>query len=173
MASSGSLSTVNQLLGENIPSDIRLILEKSGFDTILSLQNIKESDITDIEAYVNTDLSILRETTYKNEARFKFRPGHKTFLVALPHRINVSLEKKQQSELSQQSEVSTECEKYTYVFRDLLSVANQNSGRAPNGVRYSVCSRGFSTQFYINAGKKSYETLAANMPMPAASTVCK
>lgn len=70
-------------LKENIPKDIELILQRSGFDSKLALQSIDEEVIAEIEQYANEDRSILANTSYENTAIFKFKPGHKLFLLNL------------------------------------------------------------------------------------------
>lgn len=75
------------LLDGDFPDDIMRILDACSFDSELSLQSINSETISDIEEYVNDNLSILSETSYKNINYFKFKPNHKAFLLSLSDRI--------------------------------------------------------------------------------------
>lgn len=158
---------LNQLLGENIPQDISKILAKSGYDTIWSLKNINENDILNIEEYINEQPSILKGTTYENIQKFKFKPGHKKFLLELPNLI------KKYNEEQHNKYGTKHCSNFAYVFKELIDVAIANSEKEPNGVRYSECIRYFATYIYLHCGKKCYETLCANLPLPKANTIRK
>lgn len=159
--------SLNKILGEETPDDIKLILEKSGFDTILSLEKIDENAISEIEEYFNGDPSMLKGTSYENTKHFKLKPGHKKFLIGLPSRVKY---------FRKQIHPENDSNKYSdfaFIFKELIDVAVANSGKEPNGVRYSDHIRYFATYIYLHCGRKCYETLCANLPLPKTSTICK
>lgn len=86
MCAKRTFTKVEQLLREKIPGGLELILENAGYDTLNSLSSITEEDITEIENYTNKDKDILKKTTYPipENGIFKFKPGHKKFLINIP-----------------------------------------------------------------------------------------
>lgn len=52
-------SSFEKYLGKVIPECIKKILSETGFDDDLALENLKETDIKDIEHYVNEHLPTL------------------------------------------------------------------------------------------------------------------
>lgn len=57
--SSEMWSSFEKYLGKVIPECIKKILSETGFDDDLALENLKETDIKDIEHYVNEHLPTL------------------------------------------------------------------------------------------------------------------
>lgn len=80
-------SEIENLINEKIPTDIKLILEECAFDTELSLLALDDKVVSDIESHVNSDRELLRNTSYENVNHFKFKPGHKIFLLQMPNYI--------------------------------------------------------------------------------------
>lgn len=75
-------------LKEKIPTDIVQIFLECGFDSELSFFSVApETIIIDIEQYANEDLSILKNTSYEGAKYFKFKPGHKSFILNFPNRL--------------------------------------------------------------------------------------
>lgn len=154
-------------LGEEIPNDILIILENSGFDSLFLLETIDENDLSEIEEYFKCNPSKLKGTTYEKMSDFKLKPGHRKFMLGLPKRIEKINEKKHtENAVAKHSD-------FAYIFKELIDVAASNSGKDPHGVRYTDLIRFFATYIYLHCGKQCYETLCANLPLPKASTVCK
>lgn len=81
-------------LGEEIPNDILIILENSGFDSLFLLETIDENDLSEIEEYFKCNPSKLKGTKYEKMSDFKLKPGHRKFMLGLPKRIEKINEKK-------------------------------------------------------------------------------
>lgn len=153
-------------LKDKIPNDIELILHRTGFDSKLALLSIDESVIVEIEKHANEDRSVLSETSYENIKHFKFKPGHKIFL------LNLS---KQEILWSDADEKISDYEKsdFSFMLRKFIQTAESNSGKHPKGRRFDETIRSFSTYIYLMCGRACYETLSANFPIPQATTICK
>lgn len=81
---------IERILGQKFPKDIKKFLLSAGYDTASIISIITTEDIKIIENFVNSDLSILNDTTYKvpeNGSQFKLKPGHKQFITKLPQII--------------------------------------------------------------------------------------
>lgn len=167
MSKADPLLFLNNLLGEKVPNDILILLENSGFDSLLSLEKIDAKDVSEIEEYFKCNPSKLKGTSYENMSPFKLLPGHKKFVLGLPSRIK-NIRQKVRPE-----EAITECSDFAFVFKELIDVATSNSGKDPHGVRYTDVIRYFATYIYLHCGKQCYETLCANLPLPKASTACE
>lgn len=150
---------------DKVPNDIELILQRNGFDTKLALQSIDESVIEEIEKQGNEDRSILANTSYENVKNFKFKPGHKIFL------LNLSKEVILWSETDEK--ISYDTSTFSFMLRKFIQTAENNFGKHPNGYRYDEAIQSFSTYIYLMCGKACYETLSANLPIPKANTICE
>lgn len=150
---------------DKIPNDIELILQRSGFDSKLALQSIDESVIVEIENQGNEDRSILANTSYENTENFKFKPGHKVFLL--------NLSKEVISWKENDDKIVHDTSAFSFMLRKFIETAEKNFGKLPNGHRYDEANQSFSTYIYLMCGKACYETLSANLPIPKASTICK
>lgn len=76
--------------GMEFPEIIRFVLEETGYDNLLCLQNITEEDIAVIEKHINLEcnwpdcINELETTTaYKRQPQFKLLPGHKGLLLKI------------------------------------------------------------------------------------------
>lgn len=126
-----------------------------GFDSELSFSSVApETIISEIEQYVNENLSILKNTSYEGVEYFKFKPGHKSFILNFPNRLK---EVKCEGIQSKTSDFSC-------ILRTYIETAEANFGKDPKGFRYSETNRYFSTFIYLMCGKSCYETLSANLP---------
>lgn len=148
---------------EKIPNDINKILSACGFDSESSFWSITQGTIDDIEEFVNEDLSILANTSYEGVHNFKLKPGHKSFILNIPNRINHLKEKK--------NDVPCTMSNFSQIVRTFIETAEANFGKHPNGFRYSQTNRDFSTFIYLMCGRACYDALSANLPMPQASTI--
>lgn len=155
-------------MNEKFPFDIKHILEESGFDTELSLLAINNEIIADIERHVNNNREILKETSYQNVLTFKFKPGHKAFIVQLPSLIE-HLRDSNPEEVIKFSEKT----EFSLILRTFIQTAESNGGKHPKAYRYNETNRYFSTFIYLLCGKACYETLSANLPIPTSNTIRK
>lgn len=122
---------------------------------------INNETITEIENYVNDNLTALENTSYQDVNVFKFKPGHKSYLLQLPNQIEMLRES--QSKDSLQFKMCN----FSQILKTFIETAESNFGRKPNGFRYNDINRNFSTFIYLLCGRACYETLCANLPIPS------
>lgn len=79
---------IEKLISGKIPEGIEKILSDTGFDLESTILLIKEDSIESIETYLKQNVQILVDTPYanftENNRDFKFKPGHKAFILNLP-----------------------------------------------------------------------------------------
>lgn len=148
---------------EKIPTDIVKILSACAFDSELSFWSITSETIDDIENFVNEDISVLENTSYEGVHNFNLKPGHKSFILNLPNRMNYLKEKK--------IDVPCTISGFSQILRTFIETAEANFGKHPNGFRYGQTNRHFSTFIYLMCGRACYDALCANLPIPQASTI--
>lgn len=82
---------IEKKTGKKFPKDLEKILLNAGYDSTIVLSIITEKDIEIIENFVNGDLTILNNSSYKSSEEnfcFKFKPGHKQLILNLPNLVN-------------------------------------------------------------------------------------
>lgn len=151
---------------ETSPFDVINVLERSGFDTKIALLNINNEAINEIEQYVCENQSILDSTSLQKDGNFRFKPGHRRFLLELPTQIQKMTEEEDQHSLH-----VTHTTDFSYILNMLINTAKFNSNKEPKGHRYEETIRYFATYIYIMCGKSCYDTLSANLPIPKAQTI--
>lgn len=186
-----------------IPKCVKQILIRCGFDNLMSIEALCESDIDNIENYVNKKLcgafnfECCHSTTYLEDiknGRFEFVPGHKSLILNLKKEITSAktLQVLPQSDLESNFWVELEdiierVKKVTKglakgeqiepalsnILSEFIKTAITNSNKTKNQYRYSDIIQDFATYIYILSGRHCYEVISANLPMPAATTVCK
>lgn len=67
----------------NIPNLLIDILSSAGYDCALSLAELDESDIKNIETFVSKNENILKDSAYAVDEIFEFLPGHRKLLLVL------------------------------------------------------------------------------------------
>lgn len=164
-------SEIENLLNETIPSDIKQILEGCAFDTELSLLAINNEVIMNIEEHVNSEREILKNTLYENINSFKFKPGHKLFLLQLPNQIKILREIKAKNPKSES--LPSKMNNFSYIMKTFIETAWENFSKHPKGHRYSEANRNFSIYIYLICGRACYETLSANLPIPSSNAIRK
>lgn len=164
-------SEIENLLDDSIPSDIKQILEGCAFDTELSLLAISDEIIMDIEDHVNSEREILKNTSYENVHSFKFKPGHKIFLLQLPNQIKILREAKAKN--PQRECLPPRMSNFSYILKTFIETADANLSKHPKGHRYCEANRNFSIYIYLLCGRACYETLSANLPIPSSNAIRK
>lgn len=144
------------------------ILCECGFETRTAILKIDPAKINEIEQYVNEDLSMLKNTSYKDVSHFKLRPGHRLFILDLPNRINHWNETNIRINRRQFNMTD-----FSHVLRTFIETVEENYGKEPKGFRYNETNRYFSLFIYLMCGRACYETLSANLPIPQAITISK
>lgn len=128
---------------------------------------INNDIIADIESFANENRNVLENTSYNGINTFKFRPGHKLFLLELPKHIEAMRKAKTNKDLS------SGINDFSYILKTFMETAEANMGKSVNAFRYNDTNRYFSIYIYLMCGKSCYETLSANLPIPKSSTICK
>lgn len=160
-------SQLESFLNEKFPVELKQILELSGFDTKSSLMSLKVETIVDIENYANENPDILKNTTYENTIKFKFKPGHKLRILLLPNQIK-NLEESQVND-----SLLSKTNNFSQILKTFIETAESNFGKPPNGFRCDEINRYFSTFVYLLCGRACYDTLSANLPIPTSHTIRK
>lgn len=80
---------VEKILELEIPDALKIILTKCGYDSFLSLKHIKETDLQQMEMYINSQCNVdellneIDSDKYFGQKVFEIIPGHKRFLLNL------------------------------------------------------------------------------------------
>lgn len=111
-----------------MPIDIKHILNETGYDNEVSLSDISEKNIEEIEIYVNKNRQLLENTIYKNIVPFEFRPGHRSLILNLPKNVQGYIESKKTNKINKKvvKEVQTqknEAELKTELLKKLMNYA--------------------------------------------------
>lgn len=160
---------MSEFLKEIIPPDIISILDKSGYDTKTALLALDDEAINQLEQYIFENKAVLQKTSFQTDGIFKFKPGHRKFLLEIPKQIknmigHLDRRADQTDDVSHSSD-------FSYILNLLINAAKLNSKKQPKGSRYHENIRYFATYIYIMCGKACYETLSANLPLPKAQTI--
>lgn len=161
-------------MGEEMPSCVKILLNASGYDTLTSLQNVKDANLLKLEDYINQNCSdVVRNLDccysdfYKSQATFKFLPGHATLLEALSKHVIRFYDQKCCSTNVQLTD------KYTLILNELIKTAEKNVLRDVHHADYSNTIRYFATYIFLMCGRSCYEMLRVNLGFPSVRTICK
>lgn len=163
-------------VGEKIPTCIKLVLNLCGFNTYLSLREIKLKDIHGIQECVDKNfsneilqLSCCHASFYKSQIsheHFKLLPGHEALVLALPKYVEQF-----------QAEYMKKCidlkGRYSFVLNELLETAEANKFQSVYRASYSDAVRYFVVYIFLLCGRACYKMLQANLPIPSIPTICK
>lgn len=78
-------------LGDNLPPILILILKQSGYDHSVAIRQLNEDKLNSIEQFARENLAniLQKDNTYRNSFEtFRFLPGHRATLLALPDLID-------------------------------------------------------------------------------------
>lgn len=81
-------NSIVDTINAELPDCIHKILKETGFDSEDALLELNDISISIIEEFVQQDRIILKESIYENREPFKFLPGHRVLLLAIPKKIN-------------------------------------------------------------------------------------
>lgn len=99
---------IRRALKENFPAKLDQIISSAGFDSERSFLSLNKESISDIEQYINENRQILTGTPYENSNQsinFKFKPGHKIFLLGIPKALEIYNKKKKEQKSSQTQKI--------------------------------------------------------------------
>lgn len=189
---------IENFVGENVPMFLKLILEKTGFDSLLSVKHISSESIAELEQYVDNQrneiiLEILSHLEkcghydmsyeiYKEQTVFKFLPGHRTILLSLPDNIKSMQSNNLARPVSglthgngsdESLSVSEHPGQYSLILTELIKTARRNANKTKYAYQYNDIVKYFSTYVFLLCGRTCYETLNKNLPIPSTKTICK
>lgn len=83
---------IERIIGEKIPSNLDLILERAGFETEESLLTLIDSNqLAETESYISENKDILKGTPYEYlillNSVFKFKIGHKLLIQSIAKKL--------------------------------------------------------------------------------------
>lgn len=183
---------LEKFVGQSVPMFLKLLLWKTGYDSLLSIKEISNNTIEGLEQYIqrkknqifdeiftklndfgNNDHSL---SIYKEQEVFEFLPGHRTILLSLRSNIeNMQLQAVNhiENDAFLGSDEWMESRKYSVILRELIKTANQNSNKSKYAYQYNDVVKFFSTYVFLLCGRVCYETLNKNLPIPSTKTICK
>lgn len=121
-------SMLEKFNGNKIPECVKTVLRYSAYDTACSLAELNDKQISGIEEFINqSDRLVLRNLdccnaeTYKNQARFRFLPGHTSILLGIPTQLKKMHEskKKPYKKLTEFSKLLTSAELQSILLQKL------------------------------------------------------
>lgn len=155
---------LEQYIGFEVPICLKILLWKSGFDSMFSVNQLCENNIKEMENFIQTNrtqiLTLLNEANdmreYENQKKFQFLPGHRNILLDLPEcikhmRSDVSCSATLLANgrtnvlcgsLGDNNEVSPE---YSVILTELINTARKNKNRSKNAYQYDDIIKYFST----------------------------
>lgn len=183
--------------GTKLPSCVKIILRATGYDCQLSYENMNENTVFQLEDHVNKYLrSVVREikcshtkiySTFMMDT-FHFLPGNRVLILNLKEYfflLNTSLkttplmksvEGSVVPPLSIFEAILEEIENspaFSNVLKEIIRSAVEIYAKTPNLYRYSEFIQYFSLYLFLLCGRRGYELLCSNLPLPSTSTICK
>lgn len=162
-------------IGEEIPRCVKTALEMSGYDTVLSLCEIKQKSISDLEKHINAHgneqiqkFECNHSDYYKQIQEFRFLPGHEAIILALP-KYALEFKKVFKSKV-------IDIEKgagFPFILNEMIRTAEVNQSKDKNHATYSETIRYFATYIYLLCGRSCYEMMKANLPIPSTKSIRK
>lgn len=187
---SNEWANLEQYIGFEVPICLKILLWKSGFDSMFSVKQISEKSLDDIEQYIQMnrkkiflEIFPLLDTNadiheYDQQPVFKFLPGHRCILLDLPQSIkNMQADSSIFANRSINTVPKIECDsfipEYSVILSALIKTAKKNHNMPKNHNQYDDIIRYFSTYIFLLCGRTCYETLNKNLPMPSTKTICE
>lgn len=187
---------IENFVGHEFPMFLKLILWKSGYDSMISIKEISSAEIAVIEKHIEkkkneilSEILLIMENAgalddsvhiYEEQEVFLFLPGHRNILLSLRKNIENMQASRQATrqpidkKANKSDElISSATEEYTVVLTEFLKTAKINSKKSKHAYQYSDIVKYFSTYIFLLCGRTCYETLNKNLPMPSTKTICK
>lgn len=170
-------------MGFEVPISLKYILLKCGYDSIISIRQICEERIEELQNFIernkneilfNEKCNMLDDiSAYQNQKTFKFLPGHKNILLDLPKHIQMTQSKNALESVLLQDVACDDEDEYSLILRELIKSAKRNQNKSKHAFNYNNTIKYFSTYIFLLCGRTCYETLCKNLPIPSTKTVCK
>lgn len=170
-------------MGFEVPISLKYILLKCGYDSIISIRQICEERIEELQNFIeknkneilfNEKYNMLDDiNTYQTQRKFEFLPGHKNILLDLPKHIQMMQSKNALESALFQNVACDNEDEYSLILRELIKSAKRNQNKSKHVFNYNDTIKYFSTYIFLLCGRTCYETLCKNLPIPSTKTVCK
>lgn len=105
---------------------------------------------------------------YRENRPFKFLPGHRLQIQVLSEKL-----REYRSNNVQISGQNPDLEEYSVFLKELIASFKYNFGKIPTQHRYSEIIKYVSTYIFMLGGKKCYEILSSNLPIPKTPSISK
>lgn len=153
---------------------LKHILCRTGYDNVSSLKCLNQSNLTDLEQYIEQNREVIGDVTlecnhiqnYKMQKPFKFLPGHKQVLLNWCQNVISDA-------IITEDKFSLNHPALQPVLREIIIASISNYNKSANIRRFSNLLMKFATYIYILAGKQCYEVLCSNLTLPKSGTICK
>lgn len=151
--------------GAKFPICIKGILRYAAYDSISSCVLLNEQRISDVEQFITENgrsfiesLVCCNSTTYQSQQTFRFLPGHKTSILAIPNQIHdmQATKKKKLKPLTEFKKLMTSAELKELLLKKLS---------------HGVEKLGFETDSVMNEHLSEVQTLIVNNEMTAKCTI--
>lgn len=180
---------IENFVGHKVPMFLKILLWKSGYDSMISIKEISHDAIAELERYIQKE-RLLNEifsnsfsdntsdnddsiNGYREQEIFAFLPGHRSFLLNLPRYIqNMQLEAVNNSTNGIES-TSKAASEYSRILTELVQTAKANVNKSKHAYSYNDVIKYFSTYIFLLCGRTCYETLNKNLPIPSTKTIRK
>lgn len=119
-----------------MPSVLSEVLNKCGYDNAFSIENMNDVEINSIETFVQDHLQLVNSDLYAHMDKFRFLPGHRTFLIRLPEAMKRFIsESKTRPETSKKRLIDSL--PLSFLMKEMIHNAISNAEKDPNNRRYS------------------------------------
>lgn len=165
-----------EFVGEKIPKCIKIVLNICGYNTFISLSEIKEHSIVAIEEFVTlhfashiAQLQCCHAEYYKaqiSHGTFKFLPGHETLVRVLPQYVK-------EYRIAYMRKVLELDGRYSFIMNEMIKTAEGNKYKEVNRLSYPDSIRFFAVYVFLLCGRACYKMLQANLPLSSIPTIRK
>lgn len=153
---------------------VQNMLIKCGFDNFLSIKELNEMRIIEIQNFLQKNRSLLEDlpkchgNIYKSQHTFEFLPAHRLSILKIPQDLEAI-----EDQNTSQNLFSTDNQAFSPILKEMIESALNNFDKVPAARRYSKLLTEFSMHSYMVCGLSAYEILSSNLPIPKESTVRK
>lgn len=175
---------LEKCIGDKVPMCLKVLLWKTGYDSLYSVKYISNDNIEKIEKFIQRKRKLIMPqldelcdendtalAEYKKQRIFEFLPGHRSILLDLPRSIeNMQSQVMNADTTDLPFELPSE---YSVILKEFVDTANNNLHKSKNAYQYNDIVKYFSTYIFLLCGRTCYETLNKNLPIPSTKTICK
>lgn len=170
---------------ERVPKCVQNILNCSGYNHSLSLENFSIESLFEIEKIIRKLYhSSIRKfdctqhgcptAHYKDQRVFEVLPGHRDLIISMAKHVNQYQEKTlQRIHCSTLRENIESHPGFSQIMKEIIQAEIENHQVPKNDLQYTDIMRYFATLTFNMCGRSCYEVLQKNLPFPSVSTIFK